>query len=179
MIIAELEEYQENVLARKHHPLLGRPSLHASLITGGTELSTYPDRCVVQFERRTLPGETAADFAREVEEACGRVRTRRPGLRADVKPGFAQEPNDVAPDHPLVLALAAALGRAGAAAPVEGLACWTDAALLSAAGIPAVCFGPGDIALAHSAEEYVLVGEVECATEVLTSLIGHWFGDAH
>ena len=179
MIIAELEEYQENVLARKHHPLLGRPSLHASLITGGTELSTYPDRCVVQFERRTLPGETATDFAREVEEACGRVRTRRPGLRADVKPGFAQEPNDVAPDHPLVLALAAALGRAGAAAPVEGLACWTDAALLSAAGIPAVCFGPGDIALAHSAEEYVLVGEVECATEVLTSLIGHWFGDAH
>jgi acetylornithine deacetylase len=178
LVIADLERYQHEVLATRSHALLGRASLHASLVTGGTELSTYPDRCTVQFERRTLPGETAADFTREVEEACARVRERRPELRAEVKPGFAQAPNEVAPDHPIVRALARSLGHASAAAPVEGLACWTDAALLTAAGIPAICFGPGDIALAHSAEEYVMVREIERATDVLTTLIGDWFQSA-
>ena len=176
LVVAELERYQLQVLAKKSHPLLGRPSLHASIITGGTELSTYPDRCAVQLERRTLPGETAADFTREVEEACARVRERRPELRAEVRPGFAQEPNEVAPDHPIVRALGRSLGYEAGRAPVEGLACWTDAALLTAAGIPAICFGPGDIALAHAAEEYVMVAEIERATRVLTTLIGDWFG---
>ncbi len=177
LVIADLEDYQQERLTQRAHPLLGRPSLHASIITGGTELSTYPDRCTVQLERRTLPGETAADFAGEVEDACTRVRARRPDLRAEIRPGFTQAPNEVAPDHPIVQALQRSLGATGAA-PVEGLACWTDAALLTAAGIPAVCFGPGDIALAHSAEEYVLVREVERATDVLTALIADWFRDA-
>jgi len=179
LVIAELEAYQSDVLARKSHPLLGRPSLHASLITGGTELSTYPDRCAVQFERRTIPGESPADFTREVEEACARVRARRPELAAEVKPGFSQAPNEIARDHPIVRALARALAQGGGGgAPVEGLACWTDAALLTAAGIPAVCFGPGDIGLAHAPEEYVLVGEIERATTAMTALIGDWCGSA-
>ena len=172
LVIADLEDYQQQSLAKRSHPLLGRPSLHASIVTGGTELSTYPGRCAVQLERRTLPGETAADFAGEVEDACARVRVRRPELRTEVRPGFTQAPNEVAPDHPIVRALQRSLGAD--AAQVEGLACWTDAALLTAAGIPAVCFGPGDIALAHSAEEYVLVREVERATDVLTALISDW-----
>jgi acetylornithine deacetylase len=62
--------------------------------------------------------------------------------------------------------------------PLEGLACWTDAALLSAAGIPAICFGPGDIALAHAAEEYVEVEEITIATRVLTRLALEWCGVA-
>jgi acetylornithine deacetylase len=176
LVVAELELYQEAVLAKKSHHLLGRASLHASIVTGGTEISTYPDRCAVQFERRTLPGETAADFTREVEEACARVRERRPELHAEVRPGFAQAPNEVAPDHPIVRALGTALGYAAERTPVEGLECWTDAALLTAAGIPAICFGPGDIALAHAAEEYVMVAEIERATHVLATLIGDWFG---
>jgi acetylornithine deacetylase len=129
----------------------------------------------VHFERRTLPGETAADFTREVEDACAHVRERRPELRTDIRPGFAQAPNEVAPDHPIVRALGRSLGYTAERTPVEGLACWTDAALLTAAGIPAVCFGPGDIALAHSAEEYVMVAEIERATQVLETLIGDWF----
>ena len=58
--------------------------------------------------------------------------------------------------------------------PVEGLSAWTDAALLNAAGIPAICFGPGDIALAHAAEEYVPVNEIEQATAVLTHVATEW-----
>ncbi len=176
LVIAELDEHQRTVLARKMHPLLGRPSLHASIISGGLGLSTYPDRCSVQFERRTVPGETAADFTREVEEACARVRARAPEFRADIIPGFSQLPNEVATEHPLVRALTASLEHAGERAPIEGLPCWTDAALLTEAGIPAICFGPGDIGLAHSAEEYVDMGEIERATGALAGFVSEWFG---
>ena len=181
MVLAELDDYQRNVLAKRTHPLLGRPSLHASIVSGGLGLSTYPDRCSVQLERRTLPGETAADFRREVEAACARVRARAPeaGFSTDIVAGFAQSPNEVAATHPVVLALAASLERAGERAPIEGLPCWTDAALLTAAGIPAICFGPGDIGLAHSAEEYVDMGEIARATTVLSGFVSEWFGGAH
>lgn len=174
-VLTELDAYQRTDLVARTHPLLGRASLHASIVSGGLGLSTYPDRCSVQLERRTLPGETAASFAREVEAACARVRARAPEFRADIIPGFAQEPNDVSATHPVVRALARSLERAGERAPIEGLPCWTDAALLTAAGIPAICFGPGDIGLAHSAEEYVDMGEIERATGVLAEFITEWF----
>ena len=177
LVVAELEAFQQEVLTTRSHPLLGRPSLHASLVSGGLGLSTYPDRCAVTFERRTIPGETAADFTREVEEACARVRARRPELVAEVRPTFSQGPNNVAPDHPIVGALTRALESAARPAPIEGLSCWTDAALLTAAGIPAICFGPGDIALAHAAEEYVDVPEIEGAVDVLERLAGAWMRD--
>jgi acetylornithine deacetylase len=59
---------------------------------------------------------------------------------------------------------------------IEGMSAWTDAAILNDAGIPAICFGPGDIALAHAAEEYVIIDEIERATAVLTGLARHWCG---
>ena len=179
LVLAELDRYQRDVLTTRSHPLLGRPSLHASLVSGGTELSTYPDRCSVLVERRTLPGETSADFIRELQEACERVRLVRPELRAEVIPGHAQLPNEIALDHDIVRALSAALDHIGAPAPIGGLMCWTDAALLTAAGIPAICFGPGDIALAHAAEEYVMVAEIDIACAALASLITDWCGVAH
>jgi acetylornithine deacetylase len=178
LVMAELEQYQIDVLARTTHPLLGRPSLHASLVSGGIGLSTYPDRCSIELERRTLPGETIALFVTEVEAACARVRSRRPELEAEVRPGFSQQANDVSREEPIVRALLQSLEQSREPARVEGLACWTDAALLSAAGIPAVCFGPGDIALAHAAEEYVVVTEIERATGVLASLLVDWFRSA-
>jgi acetylornithine deacetylase len=177
-VLTELDAHQRDVLTARAHPLLGRPSLHASIISGGLGLSTYPDRCSVQLERRTLPGETAVDFTREVEDACSRVRARISPFRADIIPGFAQLPNDVAATHAVVRALATSLERWGEPATIEGLPCWTDAALLSAAGIPAICFGPGDIGLAHSAEEYVEISEIERATVVLSEFVSEWFSES-
>jgi len=70
--------------------------------------------------------------------------------------------------------LRAALQSEGVPVRVEGLSAWTDAALLNEAGIPTVCFGPGDIGLAHAAEEFVPVGEIETAQRVLTALVKQW-----
>ncbi|HEU4628821.1 MAG TPA: ArgE/DapE family deacylase [Gemmatimonadaceae bacterium] len=176
-LLAELERYEREELTRRTHPLLGRASLHASTIAGGTGLSTYPERCTLTVERRTLPGERGEDALREVREACERVRARRPEFRADVVALTAQAPSDVPVDAPLVRALGAALAAEGEAPRVEGLSCWTDAALLNAGGIPAVCFGPGDIALAHADEEWVPIDEIERATRVLTRLLATWTSD--
>ena len=57
---------------------------------------------------------------------------------------------------------------------IEGMSAWTDAALLNEAGIPAICFGPGDISLAHAAEEYIPLGEIDRATDVLGSFAQRW-----
>ena len=91
----------------------------------------------------------------------------------------AQEPSDVDVDAPVVKAVMKALEAEKLSAPIEGMSAWTDAALLNAAGIPAVCFGPGDIALAHAAEEFVPVEEIEKATAVLARVALEWMTEKH
>ena len=174
LVLAELDELDATTLHEKSHSLLGRGSLHASMISGGIGLTTYPDRCVLSIERRTIPGETADNAMREVDDACERVRARRPDLSVTTRFIGAQLPSDVSVDAPVVKMLESALSDAGVKPSIEGLSAWTDAALLNAAGIAAICFGPGDIALAHAAEEYVPVSEIERATEVLTSVARNW-----
>jgi acetylornithine deacetylase len=174
LLLAELDRVDAEDLPRHTHALLGRPSLHASFIEGGIGLSTYPDRCTVRIERRTIPGEGVDDVRREIEGACDRVRLRRPEFRAEVDVLFTQPPSDVEADAPIVRALGEALRAQGISTTLAGMSAWTDAALLNAAGIPAICFGPGDMGLAHAAEEYIEVREIQRATEVLVSLARSW-----
>ncbi len=182
LVLAELDALDAVELpGRAPHALLGRGSLHASLIEGGVGLTTYPERCVLRLERRTIPSESAESALAEIEAAAARVAARlraagREAFRADVALDFAQPPSDVAPGAPIVRALGTALAGAGEAVRVEGMPAWTDAALLNAAGVPTVCFGPGDIGLAHSAEEWVGLDEVERATDVLARLVRDWCG---
>jgi acetylornithine deacetylase len=109
LVLAELDRLDAEELTRCTHRLLGRASLHASTIEGGIGMSTYPDRCVLRIERRTLPGESGEMVLAEVQRACAAVRARRPELAADVSLLTAQGPSDVATDSPIVLALEDAL----------------------------------------------------------------------
>ena len=174
LVLAELDRLDAEELTRCTHSLLGRASLHASTIEGGIGMSTYPDRCVLRLERRTLPGESGEMVLAEVRRACAAVRARRPELVADVSLLMAQGPSDVATDSPIVVALEEALQERGEAVRVAGMSAWTDAALLNASGIPAICFGPGDISLAHAAEEYIPLTEIDRATSVLATLARRW-----
>jgi acetylornithine deacetylase len=176
-ILSGLDRLQREVLTTRHHALLGRPSLHASTIAGGVGWSTYPEQCTLRVERRTLPGETTTSVLDEVEALLAALRAADPSFRATVRVDTAQGPSDVAVDAPLVTRLGDAFLRTRGAAPVvEGLSCWTDAALLNDAGIPAVCFGPGDIALAHAATEYVPLTEIDLVADVLTTFAREWCG---
>jgi acetylornithine deacetylase len=177
LVLAELDELDHSHLPLRLHPLLGRGSLHASHIEGGIGLTTYPDRCLVKIERRTLPGESAQTVMAEVEAACDRVRARRPELRAQVRLIESQWPSDVSVHAPVVAMLQNALVAEGERPSIEGMSAWTDAAVLNGAGIPAICFGPGDIGLAHAAEEFVPIDEIERATAVLTRLARDWLSE--
>lgn len=174
LVLTGIDDLDAGALQNRTHPLLGRGSIHASTIVGGIGMSTYPDKCILRVERRTIPGESADDSLRELRSILDAVRARRPDLDATVRLIAAQDPSDVQVDAPVVQTLMKALNEEKLNAPVEGLSAWTDAALLNAAGIPAVCFGPGDIALAHAAEEFVPVNEIETATRVLTRVAFDW-----
>lgn len=174
LIIAELDRIQRTTLPHRTHPLLGRGSLHASLIAGGTGLSTYPDLCTVEMERRTLPGETERTFLDEISAAMAMVRNAHPDLHVDVSITTSQRASDVSRDAPVMLEMVDALQAERLPARIEGMSAWTDAALLNEAGVPAICFGPGDIALAHSATEFVPIAEIDAATRVLGRFIRKW-----
>jgi acetylornithine deacetylase len=174
-LLTALEQFQRTVLPTRTHPLLGRASLHASTIAGGVGWSTYPDACVLRVERRTVPGETMATVLHEVETLLAELRAADPTFAVTVRVDTAQGPSDVRADAPLVTRLAAAYTVVrDTPPPIEGLSAWTDAALLNDAGIPAVCFGPGDIALAHAATEFVPLPEIDVATAVLTAFALDW-----
>ena len=170
LLLAELDAFEETVLTGRTHPLLGHASLHASRIEGGIGMSTYPDRCTLAVERRTVPGETADSVVAEVNAAFARIRARQPAFDASLRVIFAQGPSDVAIEAQVVRALHRAIVEEGLTPTIAGMSAWTDAAILNEAGIPAICFGPGDIRLAHAAEEWVPVQEIEAATAVLTRM---------
>ena len=111
LLLAELDTFDATVLPTHTHPLLGRASLHASTITGGTGMSTYPDRCTLRLERRTVPGESPSSVLEEVHTACARIRARRPDFSATVTLDLARSPSDVPATAPIVRALAQSIAE--------------------------------------------------------------------
>jgi acetylornithine deacetylase len=168
-VLARLEALDRSLQARPPHPLLGTASLHASLIEGGRELSSYPDRCTLRFERRTLLGEPDGAPLAEAEAVLDGLRAEDPELEVAVRPLFARRPYETPPGHPLPDLLAAALAAQGRPARRSGVTFWTDAAVLGHAGIPTVLFGPGGEGL-HSTRERVRIGEVLACRDALADL---------
>jgi acetylornithine deacetylase len=160
----------ERALAGRTHELLGRGSVHASLIAGGQELSTYPERCVLSIERRTLPGEDAAQLDAEL----ARLVTAGAGGPAELSgvTTLVRAPFEVSPQEPIVtLVRERAAARLRREPAVRGHNAWMDAAFTSAAGIPTVVFGP-DGAGAHAVEEWVDLASVrECAEVLLATAV--------
>jgi acetylornithine deacetylase len=137
-------------------------------------MSTYPESCTLAIERRTLPGESTENALKEITDACAAVQRRDPRFNARVTLTTAQLPSDVSSESPIVERVRGALERENVPVRIEGLSAWTDAALFNEAGIPTVCFGPGDIGLAHAAEEYVPIAEIDKAARVLTRVVQEW-----
>jgi len=157
-------------LGERTHPLLGRGSIHASVIEGGVELSSYPARCVIGLERRTLPGETAADVEAELASLLDEARAADPELLAEQRTLLVREPFEVAEDAEIVDAVRSAAGEVLSAPPVIGGASyWADASLIAAAGIPTVMFGPSGEG-AHADEEWVSIPDTEAVTRTLVAV---------
>ncbi len=175
-VLTELDALDRDLQSRTAHPLLGAASLHASVIAGGRELSSYPDRCHLQMERRTIPGEAPGSGAREVSDILARLSRGDGDFKAASRPLFARSPYEIAATHPLVSAMqqaaAAACGARTPAAPT-GMSFWTDASVLGDAGIPSLLFGPTGAGL-HGIDEWVDAATVICCRDALVSLARQW-----
>jgi acetylornithine deacetylase len=154
------------------HPLLGTESLHAGTIAGGEAPSVYPAHCRLVLEARVLPGRRPEEVVEAVADLARGVEARYPGVPLEVTGGLSRPGADLPGDAPLVEALRRALAATGVPERTEGMTAWVESAWFVEAGIPALCFGPGSIARAHTADEWVAVQEIEAAARVLTHLAG-------
>ena len=168
-ILHRLEALDRDLQSRTPHPLTGTASLHASIIAGGHELSSYPEQCVLQMERRTIAGESEDGAAREVRTILEALRGEDAEFRADARVTFSRPPYEIPQGHVLPAMLRQVLTGLGQATDEVGMSFWTDAAVLGAAGIPTVLFGPGGAGL-HGREEYVTLSEVIACRDALAEL---------
>ena len=168
-VLGRLESLDRRLQAQRPHPLLGTSSLHASIINGGRELSSYPERCSLQIERRTLPGEAIGVGLHEVRGILDRLRRADSDFEGDATLVFSRAAYELDATHPLPEMLEHAAASRGCRPRRVGMSFWSDAAILSAAGIPTVLFGPGGAGL-HSVEEYVRVEDVCACRDTLVTL---------
>ena len=158
----------DRALAGHEHPLLGRGSVHASVIRGGVELSSYPAECVLGIERRTLPGQTVADVERELAALLDRCRAADQDLRADHRTLLVRDPFEVDRESELVgVVRGAAADVLPAMPPIGGASYWADSSYIAAAGIPTVLFGPSGGG-AHAVDEWVSLSDTEVVARTLT-----------
>ena len=158
--LAQLDLLEQELRARPPHPLCGPPSLHASLIQGGSEISTYAAHCRLTLERRTIPGETVASALAELQAIVDGLTKEDETFKATVKATFSREPFEIGEDAAIVQLLEEkAANRLGQAPAHTGQTFWTDAALTAGAGIETVLIGPKGAGL-HSVEEWVDVASV-------------------
>jgi len=176
-VLTRLEALDRSLQTRAPHPLVGAGSLHASLISGGRELSSYPDRAVLQMERRTLPSESEGAALAEVQDILDAIAREDDSFRGSATAMFSRPAYEIPRDHEFPGVLADAVVATGGSPQIVGASYWTDAAVLGHAGIPSVLFGPGGAGL-HSTEEFVNVADVLVVRDVLVELVSRWTGRA-
>lgn len=169
--LSALDDLAQKISSSSPHPQLGTGSLHASLIQGGQEWSSYPASCRLSVERRTIPGETADMAEAEIQRILDTISAEDSTFQASVRTVFGREPLSASPQSPLAEILRRHASKArGRELALTGFSGWTDAALLSGAGIPSVVFGPSGEGL-HGVDEWVDLASVQqCYESVLATL---------
>lgn len=169
-VLVGLDELDRSLRSTPSHRLLGSGSVHASLIEGGQELSSYPRHCVMSVERRTVPGETLQKVEAEIPGMFERIAASDPTFRATVKTSIVRDPFEVSMDEPIVRTLLGKATTIRGQEPAEiGQTGWMDSSLLAAAGIPTVVFGPGGEG-AHAVVEWSNLEHVERCAEILAAV---------
>jgi acetylornithine deacetylase len=140
-------------------------SLTVSLISGGTGINVVPERCVVGYDRRVTPGQTSAGALAEIDAALDRVRESRPDLRIErLVPWLEGDSLSTSPESRIVGTASAVCTGLGLDSAPARVPYGSDASRFQTGGIPTIVFGPGSIAQAHGAGEFVPVSELVAAT---------------
>jgi len=168
-LLVGIERYAQALRTLLHDPILGPPTLSVGRIEGGAGVNTVPDLCRIEIDRRTLPGEDLAQVPAHLETFL----RQEAGIDFPFvchPPWMMKEALGPENSRELVRLLADVLDKVQGTHEVTAVPYGTDASTIAAAGIPAVVFGPGDIAQAHTCDEWVALDEVEQASEVLFQL---------
>ena len=172
--IAEIVLRLEETIPDIEHPILGRPSINVGTVRGGEKVNIIPATCVIEIDRRTLPGETRESILESLEAAVELARKRYPEIDTTFVVNQHGFPFEMDPQSPVVRHAVSAVDQVtGAPAEMVGFRGASDARFFAAAGADTVVWGPGDITVAHTAREFVDLGEVErCATAYAVAFAG-------
>ena len=163
-VVCALETDYAARLKKRKHKLLGAATVNVGKISGGTQPNIVPDSCVIEVDRRTLPGETEKSVRAEISKLLAAKKLSAKISSAKLAPALPLETD-------LKLPLVQSFLRSVKQTRPRGVDYFCDAAVLSAAGMPSVVFGPGDIAQAHTADEWISLAELERAKDLLVRFL--------
>jgi acetylornithine deacetylase len=165
-LLVAIEEFAEELRLKRTDPLLGPPTLSVGRIEGGTSVNTVPDRCRIEIDRRVIPGEESNSAPEELDDFLRN--------RAKIEFPYESEPSwlgcpalAAVGSENLIARLGQAIASVQGSFDVTVVPYGTDASSIAEAGIPSVVFGPGDIAQAHTCDEWVALEQIEKACEIL------------
>jgi acetylornithine deacetylase len=161
-VLARLDHYGTELMAEKPHDVLGTPTISVGVIEGGQAVNIVPDRCIIEIDRRTLPGETQDEILQSVRNVLREV----PCWEFE-PPHISIGGMEVAGENSFVRDFSSAIGHVTGNVVIETAQYATNAGVYNQRGIPTVVFGPGNIAQAHTAGEFVEISEVVQCCEIL------------
>jgi acetylornithine deacetylase len=153
------------------HPLTGPAVCSVNVIRGGTGVNTIPDRCEIGFDRRTVPGERVEDVLAAIEALLDELRAADPDLQVELVDPIVHPTFDPETNRGWAAAVGSTLERLGLPGEGIGVGYGTDASAFARVGLPAVVLGPGDIAQAHAADEWLELAQLEGAVRVYRELL--------
>ena len=171
-IICRIEDRMQPILARKTHPLVGSPTLSIGKIQGGIQINIVPDRCIIELDRRLIPGEDANSVLDSFEELLNEMTGEDPELQVAMEAPFLVDyPLETEETEEVVGLAKGAISAVLGQAKVKGVPYGTDGSKTARAGIPTIVLGPGSIDQAHTANEYVEIEQVVKATEIFARMM--------
>jgi acetylornithine deacetylase/succinyl-diaminopimelate desuccinylase family protein len=171
-LIGAMEEKLPTIFEKRHHPLLGSPTINVGIIQGGLQVNQVPDSCAIEVDRRLLPGETKESVYREIENLVAELRACDRDLEVEMEAPMLEDfPLETAPSERIVQTVSKASQELAGQMRLVGVPYGSDASKLARAGIPSLIFGPGNIDQAHAADEFVDLDQVRLAAEIYARAI--------
>jgi acetylornithine deacetylase len=165
-VLTAMEEGFPPVFEKQHHPLLGSPTLNVGIIQGGVQVNQVPDSCMIEIDRRLLPGETKESVWKEFEGLLGDLRGHDSELEVEMEAPILEDyALETRVSEKIVQVVSKISQELMGHSRIVGVPYGSDASKLAGAGIPSIILGPGNIDQAHSADEFVDLDQVALAAE--------------